>query len=77
MLQRRCSHMIDLCRLYLPLMRSCLTNSLVAGSGNELDHRYFFLELNGRGRYTCGLARQAMNEFFRECAEDGMFLTRE
>jgi hypothetical protein len=56
-------------------MRSCLTNSIVAGRGDDMDHRYFFLEPNGRARYTCGLARQAMMEFFREFAEEGIFLS--
>lgn len=55
-------------------MRSCVTNQKLPGSGLNFDHRYFYLDSSGRARYTCGLARQAMMELFREVAEESYFL---
>lgn len=55
-------------------MRDCLAGRQVGGSAPHIDHRYFYLDANGYGHYSCGLARQAMTEFLRTNAEEGVFL---
>lgn len=46
----------------------------IAGSGPLMDHRYFYVDSEGNGRYSCGLARQAITEFLRANAEESFFL---
>ena len=59
-------------------MRDCLAGRQVGGSAPHIDHRYFYLDSDGHGRYSCGLgrlARQAMTEFLRTNAEEGVSWT--
>jgi len=62
---------------FVPLMRACLMGSPIAGSGMLIDHRYFYLDSDNCGRYSCGLARQAITEFLRNHGEDRIFLGSE
>src|ERR1700722_3268325 len=71
------AHLIGSHRWYVEQMRLCLSFGYVPGDGSTLDHRYFYLDDEGRGRYTCGLARQAIMDLLRRCAEEGEFLDRQ
>ena len=55
-------------------MGKCLQGRSIGGSGPHIDHRYFYLDSESRGRYSCGLARQAITEFLRQHAEESIFL---
>jgi hypothetical protein len=68
---------LTLCRFrdnFVNLMRNCLLGVQIAGSGPYMDHRYFYVDSEGNGRYSCGLARQAITEFLRTNAEESIFL---
>ena len=58
-------------------MRNCLLGRNIGGSGPHLDHRYFYVDTDGCGRYSCGLARQAITEFLHENGEEKIFLGNE
>ena len=55
-------------------MRDCLAGQQVGGSAPHIDYRYFYLDYNGHGHYSCGLARQAIIEFLHTNAKEGIFL---
>jgi len=55
-------------------MRKCLLGVQIAGSGPHMDHHYFYIGHDNNGRYSCGLARQAITEFLRLNAEESIFL---
>ena len=46
----------------------------ISGSRQYMDHRYFYVDAEGNGRYSCGLARQAITEYLRINAEERIFL---
>src|SRR5260221_9975331 len=58
-------------------MRACLMGSPISGSGKMLDHRYFYIDSAKRGRYFCGLVREAITEFLRTHGEERIFLGAE
>jgi hypothetical protein len=58
-------------------MRNCLLGVNIVGSGPYMDHRYFYIDSKHNGRYSCGLARQAITEFLRIHAEESIFLGAE
>jgi hypothetical protein len=39
-----------------------------------MDHRYFYIDDKDNGRYSCGLARQAITAFLRSNVEEAIFL---
>lgn len=59
---------------FVPLMRACLMLRPILGSGILIDHRYFYLDSDNCGHYSCGLARQAMIGFLRIHGEERIFL---
>ncbi|KAL1916623.1 uncharacterized protein VTP21DRAFT_5327 [Calcarisporiella thermophila] len=63
-------------RRYIDVMRGCLLNKKMLNTMKSYDHRYFYIDENYIGHYTCGLARAAMSGIFREVGED-IFLDRE
>lgn len=65
-----------LIRVYVSLVRACLTFSSVSGASDMLDDRYFYLE-NGRIYCTCGSARQGMVAFLRMHVDENTFLGAE
>jgi hypothetical protein len=58
-------------------MRNCLLGAQIAGSGPYMDHCYFYVDSEGSGRYSCGLARQAITEFLRINAKESIFIGAE
>jgi hypothetical protein len=59
---------------YLQLLQACILRGDISRAGDEIDHRYFYMDSQGRGRYSCGLARQAIMGFLREYGEEYVFL---
>jgi len=55
-------------------MRACLMLRPILGSGILIDHRYFYIDSDNCGHYSCGLARQAMIGFLRIHGEERVFL---
>ncbi|KIM41747.1 hypothetical protein M413DRAFT_27332 [Hebeloma cylindrosporum] len=56
---------------FVPAMNACLTPpGGYISNPNIIDHRYFYVDDKHRGHYTCGLAREAIIQFFRLCGED-------
>src|SRR5260221_6586273 len=71
---------LTLCRFrdeFLELMRKSLLGVHIVGFGPHMDHRYFYIDSKFHGRYSCGLARQAITEFLRMNAEESIFLGAE
>jgi hypothetical protein len=59
---------------YIPLMQACVLHRPVFGSGMEMDHRYFYMDINKHGCYTCGLARQGILDLLRQYGEQHIFI---
>ncbi|KIM41718.1 hypothetical protein M413DRAFT_27310 [Hebeloma cylindrosporum] len=51
--------------IFKPTMEACLMPGDLVCHPNVIDYRYFYVDDRHSGHYTCGLAREAIIQFFR------------
>ena len=55
---------------FVPATNACLMPGGYISCLGVINYRYFYVDGSSHGHYTCGLAREAITQFFRLCGQD-------